>query len=46
MYESSWSNNVEEWVKEFKEMIKNRKNLILIRGGANFYHYDPPLRRK
>jgi len=40
MYEDSWTTNTEEQIKASKEMIKKLKGLILIRGGANFYHYD------
>ena len=46
MYEDSWTTDIEKYIEDFKEMVKNRKDLILIRGGANYYHYDPPLRRK
>jgi len=35
-----WSTNVEDQIKDAKEMIKNTKGLFLVRGGRNFYHYD------
>jgi len=44
--ESSWSTDVEEQIKACKEMIKNMKGLFLVRGGANFYHYDTSRRKK
>lgn len=36
--ESKWNTNVEDQIKDAKEMIKNTKGLFLIRG--NYYHYD------
>ena len=38
--ESKWSTNVEDQIKDAKEMIKNTKGLFLIKGGSNYYHYD------
>jgi len=46
MYEDSWTTDIEEQIKDAKEMIKNMKGLFLVRGGANFYHYDLSLRRE